>query len=62
MSMRAAGFAPAAAGFFAGTAPHHQHCCAYYHDQGKKLLPFHAANITAKPKRATEIFCWRDLA
>jgi hypothetical protein len=54
--MRAAALAAAASGFFAGTAPYQRHRRTDYNDQEKELLPIHAANITAKPKRATAIF------
>jgi len=54
--MRAAALATAAAGLLAGAAPYHKYGCADDKDQGKYLLPFHAANITAKANRATGIF------
>jgi hypothetical protein len=54
--MRAAALAAAAPGFFSGTAPHQRHRRTDYNDQEKELLPIHAANITAKSKRATVIF------
>jgi hypothetical protein len=49
-------FAAATAGLFAGTAPYQGYCRAHNKDQGKELLPFHAANITAKANPATGIF------
>jgi hypothetical protein len=59
--MRATAFATAGAGFFAGTAPHQKHGRNHYNGQGKELLPFHNANITAKPNRATAIFSLKTL-
>ena len=55
-ALRAAALATAAAGFFAGTAPHEKHHRDQHNDQRKKLLPIHAANIPAKTNRATGIF------
>jgi hypothetical protein len=54
--VRTPAFATAAAGFFTGTAPYEKHHGDQYHDQWKKLLPIHAANITVKTKRATGFF------
>jgi hypothetical protein len=54
--MATTAFATTAPGFFSGTAPHHYYGDNQNNDQGKQLLPFHAANITAKPIRATGFF------
>jgi hypothetical protein len=54
--VRTTGLTAAAAGFFAGTAPHKKHYRDQYNDEGKKLLPIHEANITVKANRATGIF------
>jgi hypothetical protein len=55
-SVSTTAFATAAPGFFAGTAPHPSDHRYHHQDHGEELLPFHAANITAKTKRATGIF------
>ena len=41
--------------FGTGTAPHENHCHRQHHQQRKKLLPIHNANIAANLSRANGI-------